>query len=133
MSRKKEAQRQPTPRPSSHPLRTPLRFSAPSAVNSRPEPQNSPPSHDRPRHTPEGAVPSVVIPPAFPRNNLYSFNLSRAVPMVSSAEGAFGFTRTLFAGIPTFTWNGRTSFVASAIAPTMPFVRTRTPASTVAW
>ena len=35
-------------------------------------------------------------------------------------SGAVGFTRTLFAGMPTFTCQGRTSFVATATAPTIP-------------
>jgi hypothetical protein len=48
-------------------------------------------------------------------------------------SGALGFTRTLFAGMPTYTWCGRTSFVATAIAPTIAFSPTWTPASTVAW
>src|SRR5690606_4037933 len=56
--------------------------------------------------------------------------LTRSVTYTSG--GAFGLTRTDLAGIPTFTWKGRTFLVASAPAPTMPFRPTRTPASTVA-
>src|SRR5687768_9425579 len=51
----------------------------------------------------------------------------------ASLGGAFGFTVMLFAGMPTFTWYGRTSFVATAIAPTIPCSPTCTPARIVAW
>src|SRR5258705_2394629 len=55
------------------------------------------------------------------------------VVTLSCPGGAFGFTRTLLAGIPTYTWYGRTSLVATAIAPTIACSFTCTPASTVAW
>ena len=60
---------------------------------------------------------------------------SRAVDRIApfSSAGAFGLTVMLFAGIPTYTCHGRTSLVATAIAPTIPCTPTRTPASTVAW
>ena len=59
----------------------------------------------------------------------------RRFTMVSwyASRGAFGLMVTDLAGMPTFTCQGRTSRVATAIAPTMAFSPTVVPASTVAW
>src|SRR5687767_3424281 len=69
--------------------------------------------------------------PQLPRSSFGSHSLGLLTVAYASA-GAFGFTRTLFAGMPTFTWKARTSFVATAMAPTIAFWATRTPANTVA-
>ncbi len=57
----------------------------------------------------------------------------RAIRSVTYASGgALGLTRTDLAGMPTLTCQARTSLVATAEAPTIPFCPTRTPARTVA-
>src|SRR5687768_3150562 len=96
----------------------------------------SPARHQpQPKHVrtpvPSYPVPSYRQPSPAPAPALVASPSARSATRYTSG-GALGFTRTDLAGMPTFTWYGRTSLVASAMAPTMELSPTCVPASTVA-